>query len=243
MSRAVHLRGVDSDEIDVFEATQYFSGRFIVHDDLCLRKDTREARAHRRVMGRRSLDTLIKTRLADKNYGKDKKQQQQQQQWPGGKMANFLTSLFRQTLELYKKRSRKTDRNLELEVQPKRGSSSSSGGSCYVSTKRSEEGYCRNKPSENYQKPASDHQGVVTHGVKYDEKEASSNSMSTRELMARRDHKEEYLVMVKELEEDGEGSDSSSDLFELESCHLQGDFSFDLPVYGSPNLHAWCLQS
>uniref|UniRef100_A0A804PES1 Uncharacterized protein n=1 Tax=Zea mays TaxID=4577 RepID=A0A804PES1_MAIZE len=49
---------------------------------------------------------------------------------------------------------------------------------------------------------------------------------------------EELVRGLEELEEDEEGSDASSDLFELES--LRGAGADELPVYGTTSLVANC---
>lgn len=109
-----HNRGNDSGELDVFEAAKYFSGAneiytYSTHDATFAQKvvrDNQEKQSSK--AGRFSLDMPMRnsnipsqTLVMEKKMIKEKKHKQPSS--PGGKLANFLNSLFSQTSSRKKK--------------------------------------------------------------------------------------------------------------------------------------------
>ncbi|RRT61765.1 hypothetical protein B296_00043924 [Ensete ventricosum] len=230
MTRA-HRQG-DSDEIEVFEATRYFSGGIGTCEGLGLQRSTREERGSRRA-GRRSLDTLRailphRSRKAD-DQCKEKKNKQPSS--PGGKLASFLNSFFKQTIS--RKRSQFKDRRFEEMLHTGRRRSSVS---CSQTVRSNELDYSNSKPSGHQMKPAH----FSSQKEAWYERAKSMNGYPANKWMingaANGQDKEELSMPT---EEDGGGSESSSDLFELNSF----DLGSDLPVYGSPDSDTYSRQS
>ncbi|CAL9752027.1 unnamed protein product [Musa acuminata subsp. burmannicoides] len=222
-----HRQG-DSDEIEVFEATRYFSGEIGTCEGLGLQGSTREERVSWGA-GRRSLDTLKailpgRSRKADDQCKEKKKNKQRSS--PGGKLASFLNSLFKQTIS--RKKSQFKDRRFEEMHTGRRRSSVS----CSQTVRINELDYSNSKPSGHQIKPAH----FSSHRDAWYERAKSMDGYPENKWVidgvANGQDKEELSMPT---EEDGGWSESSSDLFELNTFHLASDPFTDLPVYGSPN--------
>ncbi|CAL9092298.1 unnamed protein product [Musa textilis] len=224
-----HRQG-DSDEIEVFEATRYFSGGSGTCEGLGVQGSTREERVSWGA-GRRSLGTLRailphRSRKAD-DQCKEKKNKQPSS--PGGKLASFLNSFFKQTIS--RKKSQFKDRRFEEMHTGRRRSSVS----CSQTARSNELDYSYSKPSGHQIKPAD----FSSQREAWCERAKSTDGYPENKWVingvANGQGKEELSMPT---EEDGGGSESGSDLFELNSFHLLSDPFTDLPVYGSPNERA-----
>ncbi|KAL3501519.1 hypothetical protein ACH5RR_035968 [Cinchona calisaya] len=123
MFKKSHNRRNDSGEIDVFEAAKYFSGasEIYTYNNNAANFATKVIRDHQENKqssraGRFSLDvqTMRNNSISSQNLVMEKKQimikekklHKQQPSSPGGKLANFLNSLFSQTSSRNKKKSK-----------------------------------------------------------------------------------------------------------------------------------------
>ncbi|URE00100.1 hypothetical protein MUK42_22541 [Musa troglodytarum] len=192
-----HRQG-DSDEIEVFEATRYFSGGSGTCEGLGLQGSTREERVSWGA-GRRSLGTLRailphRSRKAD-DQCKEKKNKQPSS--PGGRRRSSV--------------------------------------SCSQTARSNELDYSYSKPSGHQIKPAD----FSSQREAWYERAKSMDGYPENKWVingvANGQGKEELSMPT---EEDEGGSESGSDLFELNSFHLLSDPFTDLPVYGSPNERA-----
>ncbi|CAK8537104.1 unnamed protein product [Lathyrus sativus] len=118
--KSFHRRN-DSGELDVFEASRYFSGYNEVigytNNSTCTQKVIREERNGHR--GRISLDMPMRTLLPQQFNGVDQKQikdkkHNKQPSSPGGRLASFLNSLFNQSTSK-KKKSKSSSQSMKDE--------------------------------------------------------------------------------------------------------------------------------
>lgn len=118
--KSFHRRN-DSGELDVFEASRYFSGYNEVigytNNSTCTQKVIREERNGHR--GRISLDMPMRTLLPQQFKGVDQKQikdekHSKQPSSPGGRLASFLNSLFNQSTSK-KKKSKSSSQSMKDE--------------------------------------------------------------------------------------------------------------------------------
>lgn len=118
--KSFHRRN-DSGELDVFEASRYFSGFNEVigytNNSTCTQRVIREERNGHR--GRISLDMPMRTLLPQQFNGVDQKQikdkkHTKQPSSPGGRLASFLNSLFNQSTSK-KKKSKSSSQSMKDE--------------------------------------------------------------------------------------------------------------------------------
>ncbi|KAK1273364.1 hypothetical protein QJS04_geneDACA021458 [Acorus gramineus] len=205
----------DSGELDVFEASRYFSGSTNVFiSSTTTQKPKREDRF---VWGgeRKSLDMAMNgskaqpTPTSESQRLKEKKKKQKQPLSPGGRLARILSSLFTQTTSSKKKSKPNTTTHSDRDESPvekrKRRSSISGSTSSCIETKSI---YSSSSTRTGFRSPP------------------LYNSNTHTKFYNVREHRR--AVEIKE--DDGEESDSSSDLFELKIYDL-GGFPSGLPVY------------
>ncbi|XP_022956957.1 protein BIG GRAIN 1-like E [Cucurbita moschata] len=243
-NKSLHRRK-DSGELDVFEAARYFSGYNELHynaaaaaasydTSLFSQKIFREDDGGWRG-GRMSLDLPIRTNIVplpqpEKQTTKDQKKHRQQPSSPGGRLANFLNSLFNQSASKKKKKPKNPIKSEDLHENGgrKRRSSlstliDSKSSSIYSSSNIS--GF-RTPPAPNctVQTPNKNYKEIRS---LLDQKRTSSKNLGSGY------HKQnQYDIRKMNGVDEGAESDSSSDLFELRIC----DSDCGLPVYESTNI-------
>ncbi|KAK1293046.1 hypothetical protein QJS10_CPB17g02106 [Acorus calamus] len=207
----------DSDELDVFEAAQYFSGGL----DVFITPSTSHKPKILDIPLRSPLPTSKSQRVVDKQL-KEKKSKQPVS--PGGRLARMLNSLFSQTASSSKKKSKS---NTTTTTHSKKDESlierrSSISGGCTAPTYSKTNHSCYKKCS----------------GEVLDDKDAMHVSWFKTNYGDHGLHLEEerkVREVRRNVEVDDGDSDSSSDLFELKNFDL-GGFSSGLPVYGTTHM-------
>ncbi|XP_038892897.1 protein BIG GRAIN 1-like E [Benincasa hispida] len=250
--KSLHRRK-DSGELDVFEAARYFSGSnelpytaaTTYETSLFSQKIFREDHGDRRG-GRMSLDLPIRTNViplppppytAEKQSIKDQKKQRQQPSSPGGRLANFLNSLFNQSSSKKKKKPKNPIRNEDLHQEiggKKRRSSLSTLIDSKFSSNSSKISGFRTPPAPNcctVQTPSKNYKEIRSF---LDQKRAANSSKNLGNGIDKK--KSEMWRKINDPDE-GDESDSSSDLFELRiydkfDCYS----STELPVYQTTNI-------
>lgn len=248
--KSLHRRK-DSGELDVFEAAGYFSGSnelqynaaSVGYDtSLFSQKIFREDHGGRRG-GRMSLDLPIRSNViplpppaytAEKQTIKDQKKLRQQPSSPGGRLANFLNSLFNQSSSKKKKKPKNPIKNEDLHHEMG-GKKRRSSLSTLIDSKSSS----NSSKISGFRTPPAPHCCTVqTPNKNYKEIRSFLNqkrAANSKNLGNGINQKSE-MRKINDPDEGAE-SDSSSDLFELRiydkfDCYS----STELPVYQTTNI-------
>lgn len=254
----------DSGELDVFEAARYFSGCNELtytaagyEASLFTQKIFRDDHGGRRG-GRMSLDLPIRTNVvplppppyaAEKPTIKEKKHRQQPSS-PGGRLANFLNSLFNQSASKKKKKSKNPIKNNEDNIIHHEigGRKRRSSLSTLIDSKSSSI-YSSSNISSGFRTPPAPNCTVQTPNKNYKEirsfldqkRPASKNLGNGSSNQLQLDHKQNSDQIRKINNNDvdeGAESDSSSDLFELRIYDSDCYSSSGLPVYETTNIQS-----
>ncbi|KGN51989.1 protein BIG GRAIN 1-like E [Cucumis sativus] len=241
--KSLHRRK-DSGELDVFEAARYFAGSNEPSYTTAATYETSLFHGGRRG-GRMSLDLPLRTNViplptppytAEKQSVKDPKKHRQQPSSPGGRLANFLNSLFNQSASKKKKKPKNSikteDLHHEMGARKRRSSLST-----LIDTKSSS--HSSSKISGFRTPPAPNCCTVQTPNKNYmeirsflDQKREGINYYSKKNGI--NNQKSEMRKMNDQ--DEGDESDSSSDLFELRICDRFDCYSSnELPVYRTTN--------
>ncbi|XP_022149082.1 protein BIG GRAIN 1-like E [Momordica charantia] len=251
--KSFHRRN-NSGELDVFEAARYFSGCNEVSytGGGGYQKIFREDHGGRRGAGRMSLDLPIRTNVvplppppytAEKQTIKEKKHRQQPSS-PGGRLANFLNSLFNQSASKKKKKPKNPIKSEDQEIGSagrKRRSSLSNLIDSKSSSNFSVSGF-RTPPTPNctLQTPNKNYKEIRTllSSSNNNLGNGSFNQVAYNNNYKQNSdrHQENEIRKINGLDE-GADSDSSSDLFELRIGDFDCYSSSGLPVYETTNIH------
>ncbi|KAM7464440.1 hypothetical protein LguiA_032561 [Lonicera macranthoides] len=249
----------DSGELDVFEAARYFSGSNEIYAFNKSAVSAHQCRTGRRI----SLDLPMINRISipSQTTEKPKKEKYKHPISPGGKLTRILNSLF--SPKNYRKKKSNPNPNFNSTTQSVKDESESpvwgkkrrSSISHFPSARNID--YSKSVYSSSitsgFQTPPvyaptrtnayKDHKpqavtvkSIASQNEVYDEKRNRSESVWLNEEFKFNNGFEEEIEFGKLNEvDDGGGSDSSSDLFELKS-HDLGYCSSDLPVYETTHL-------
>ncbi|KAA0034479.1 hypothetical protein IC582_022989 [Cucumis melo] len=244
--KSLHRRK-DSDELDVFEAASYFSGsNEPCNYNTATTYETSLFHGGRRG-GRMSLDLPLRTNViplppppytAEKQSIKDPKKHRQQPSSPGGRLANFLNSLFNQSGSKKKKKPKNSikteDLHHEIGARKRRSSLST-----LIDTKSSSNN--SSKVSGFRTPPAPNCCSVQTPSKKYMEIRSFLDQKREGNYYSKKNNRGNGINEKSEMrkmndEDEGDESDSSSDLFELRICDRFDCYSSnELPVYRTTN--------
>ncbi|KAK5776822.1 hypothetical protein PVK06_044787 [Gossypium arboreum] len=251
LKKSFHHRN-GSGELDVFEAARYFSGYNEAASYNCgtliSQKVTRDENQPLRgdrisldvAMRRNPLLDLHQSHLVEKHV-KEKKHKQPSS--PGGKLATFLNSLFNQTGSKKKKNSKSTTQSMkDEEVSPggrrkRRISISHFRSSNTVDTKSfyssSSSGFRTPPPYASTPTKRNETSKLIDGFLeKYKNIEPHHQDKNMSIRVDRYQSEEKDFSKLCEVD-DGADSDSSSDLFELQS------YSSGLPVFETTNMDSF----
>ncbi|KAK8659340.1 hypothetical protein V6N13_029545 [Hibiscus sabdariffa] len=267
MSKKAFHRRNGSGELDVFEAAKYYSGHNEAASYNCAtlisQKSTRDERQPLKG-GRISLDVPRRRNPLlqpshEKQVNKEKKHKKPSS--PGGKLASFLNSLFNQTGYKKKKNSKSTQstkgeeespgggrRKRRMSISHFRSSSTVDTKSFYSSSSsgfRTPPPYAAT-PTKSYKgsdllNEKKKEKSKFVDGIleKYKNLGTHHRDMNNRNARVDRFQSEEKgFRKFGEIDDGAADSDSSSDLFELQSFDL-GIYSSGLPVFETTNMDSF----
>lgn len=245
-NKPLHRRK-DSSELDVFEAARYFSG----YNELNYTAAAayREDHGSRTRGGRMSLDLPIRTNViplhppppytAEKPTIKEKKHRQQPSS-PGGRLANFLNSIFNQSTSKKKKKSKNPIKSEDLHHDIG-GRKRRSSLSTLIDSKSSSNISGFRTP------PAAPNCAIETPYKSYKEirnfldqkhRQTNSKNLGNGNFNQKQKFEESFHEIIDVDEDQGAESDSSSDLFELRIYDFDCYSSTGLPVYETTNIQS-----
>lgn len=222
-------------EINVFEAKRYFSGSLGVEQGTNPGQLLERCMKEEKLSGGEEDISLNVNDMLENKHKLEKKGSDKQSKSSAAKLANFLSSLFKQTI--YKKKSKLGIEPPEKCTEGRRRRSSSSSsfpqgsnniichsnnkfGGILFSSQRDDEECC--------DKWAKDEANWLSQRAKSIDKEA----IWSEELMKKEEYSWCWMKEEEEEELERDGSESSSDLFELKNF----DLGNDVTAYGSTNL-------
>lgn len=234
----------DSGELVVFEAARYFSGgdeNPCYHNSSAARDEGRRTTAAARMsldMAAINLPTIQKQYLM-----REKMKKQKQPSSPGGRLASFINSLFNQTNSKKKKKSKTSTVDVDDDhhhtLDQRRSSISHFTITTSAANYDSNSSSAKTPTKSSYKdmKSFSDRQKAEKSGggIEVNEQFGFNNGSfrnPTTKWTSTDDEDQRVLRKFDDVD-DGQDSDSSSDLFDLPNLDF---YSSGLPVYGTTNM-------